>query len=67
MPFIDFDRSRSRQMAARLQFQVDLVRARLESGPALSAAEIAEGVRMSHEDFLYLARAAMRSLNQDAQ
>lgn len=54
----------AREMAIRLQVMENMVRSRVEFGGRLTADEMREGVRLSHEEFLYLARAAMQALNQ---
>lgn len=65
MVAIDWPKVQARAYAARLQIQENIVRTRLEHGDALRADEIAQGVRLSHEEFLYLARKAMPALNAE--
>lgn len=50
--------------ATRMQVIENMVRSRIESGGPLSAQEIVEGVRLTHEDFLELARLAMPAMNE---
>lgn len=62
---MDLNKMRAQNMARMLQVQENIVRNRLESGGPLSRDEIIEGVRLSHEEFLYLARKAMPALNAE--
>lgn len=62
---LDWNKTRARNMAMRLQVQENIVRNRLESGGPLSAQEMNDGVRLTHEEFLYLARLAMQALNRE--
>lgn len=55
----------ARAAAQKLQVLENMVRNRLEHGPPLSAQEIIDGVKLTHDDFLYLVRMAMPSLNRD--
>jgi len=52
---IDWKASRKRAMLHKLQVLENVVRSRLECGGPLSAQEVIDGVKLSHEDFLYLA------------
>lgn len=60
------EKAEARYWSSRLQVMENIVRNRLESGDPLTAAERLEGVRLSHEEFLYLVRAAMPTLNRDS-
>lgn len=62
---INQEKQYKRNMAYKLQVLENMVRSRLEYGGPLQAQEINDGVRLSHEEFLYLARIAMRTLNRD--
>lgn len=61
----DPDKSRRRAMATKLQVMENMIRSRLENGGPLTAQEIMDGVRLSHEDFLYLSRLTMTALNAE--
>lgn len=54
----------ARAMAHKMMVQENMVRNRLESGAPLTAQEVMDGVRLSHEDFILLVRAAMPELNR---
>jgi hypothetical protein len=63
---IPLDKMVARNRAYKLQIMENMVRNRLEMGGPLTAQEIIDGVRMTHDEFLYLARAAMPVMNRDA-
>lgn len=50
-------------IARHLMIKEVIVRNRIESGDRLTAQEILNGVRMSHEEFMELMRLAMPALN----
>ena len=54
---------RMRCVAQQLMIKEHIVRNRIEYGGSLTAHEIIDGVRLSHEEFLELARLAMPALN----
>ena len=58
-------KSYARIMAARMQVLENMGRSRVEFGERLTAQEMNDGVRLSHEEFLYLARMAMPALNAE--
>jgi len=62
---LDYEVHRARHMATKLQVMENMVRSRLENGPSLTAQEVMDGVRLSHEEILYLVRLAMRALNHE--
>jgi hypothetical protein len=62
---MDWTKERARSMARRLQVHENIVRNRLEHGGPLQAHEIRQGVRLTHEDFLYLVQMAMPALNRE--
>ena len=51
-------------MATSLMVQENIVRNRLMYGGPLTAQEIIDGVRLSHEEFLELVSLAMSALNE---
>jgi len=55
---------RRRHMATSLMVQENIVRNRLMYGGPLTAQEIIDGVRLSHEEFLELVSLAMSALNE---
>jgi hypothetical protein len=63
---IPLDKMVARNRAYKLQIMENMVRSRLEAGGPLTAQEIVDGVRLTHEEFLYLAQAAMPAMNRDA-
>lgn len=48
----------------RIQIQDQIVRNRLQSGDSLTAQEIWDGVRLSHDDFVTLVQLAMPAINE---
>jgi hypothetical protein len=55
---------RARHMATRLMVHENIVRNRLMSGEPLTAREIIDGVRLSHDEFLELVSLALPALNE---
>lgn len=58
------NRIRDREMARRIMVLENIVRTRVESGPAFDIREELHGTRLSHDEFLWLARLAMPLLNK---
>lgn len=55
---------RERMLATKLQVVENMIRNRLEHGGPLNAREITEGVRLDHDEFLFLVRLVMPQLNR---
>lgn len=62
---VDWPKMYRRNMAKMMQVRENIVRTRVENGGPMSTEEKIAGVRLSHEEFLYLARMAMPALNHE--
>jgi hypothetical protein len=64
---IPIDKMRARAMAHSLMVQEIYVRSRIESGAPLTAQERLDGIRITHDDYLYLVRLAMAELKRQIE